>query len=74
MPVCKVLLGIKPGSPALQADSLPSELPGKPCFRRCFLWGRECWLDGDQGSECTGEVAAASALQQGGLGSSSLTN
>ena len=22
--------GIKPGSPALQADSLPSELPGKP--------------------------------------------
>ena len=23
-------LGIKPGSPALQADSLPTELPGKP--------------------------------------------
>ena len=23
-------LGIKPGSPALQADSLPSEPPGKP--------------------------------------------
>jgi len=23
-------LGIKPESPALQADSLPSELPGKP--------------------------------------------
>ena len=22
--------GIKPGSPALQAESLPSELPGKP--------------------------------------------
>ena len=22
--------GIKPGSPALQLDSLPSELPGKP--------------------------------------------
>ena len=22
--------GIEPGSPALQADSLPSELPGKP--------------------------------------------
>ena len=22
--------GIKPGSPALQADSLPTELPGKP--------------------------------------------
>ena len=24
--------GIKPGSPALQADSLPSEPPGKPKF------------------------------------------
>ena len=24
--------GIKPGSPALQVDSLPSELPGKPQF------------------------------------------
>ena len=24
--------GIKPGSPTLQADSLPSELPGKPPF------------------------------------------
>ena len=23
--------GIKPGSPALQADSLPTELRGKPC-------------------------------------------
>ena len=23
--------GIKPESPALQADSLPSEAPGKPC-------------------------------------------
>ena len=26
--------GIKPGSPALQADSLPAELPGKPSWRR----------------------------------------
>ena len=25
-----LLQGIKPKSPALQADSLPSELPGKP--------------------------------------------
>ena len=24
--------GIKPRSPALQADSLPAELPGKPCY------------------------------------------
>ena len=23
--------GIEPGSPALQVDSLPVELPGKPC-------------------------------------------
>ena len=23
--------GIEPASPALQADSLPAELPGKPC-------------------------------------------
>ena len=23
--------GIKPGSPALQVDSLPAEPPGKPC-------------------------------------------
>ena len=26
--------GIKPGSPALQVDSLPTELPGKPIWRR----------------------------------------
>ena len=24
--------GIKPGSPALQADSLPTEIPGKPLY------------------------------------------
>ena len=30
-------LGIKPRYPALQADALPSEPPGKP---RCLLWGR----------------------------------
>ena len=29
--------GIKPGSPALQADSLPAELPGK-------MWGLELWI------------------------------
>ena len=26
--------GIEPGSPALQADSLPAELPGKPHYKR----------------------------------------
>ena len=30
--------GIKPGSPALQADSLPTELQGKPrCLWVCFI-------------------------------------
>ena len=28
--------GIKPGSPALQADSLPSEAPGKP-HMSCYI-------------------------------------
>ena len=37
--------GIQPGSPALQADSLPAELPGKPqqkvanTWRVCKGWG-----------------------------------
>ena len=30
--------GIEPVSPALQADSLPSEPPGKPCFLRVPVW------------------------------------
>ena len=29
--------GIEPGSPTLQADSLPSELPGKPMDKLNFL-------------------------------------
>ena len=29
--------GYKPGSPALQTDSLPSETPGKPYQRNPFL-------------------------------------
>ena len=29
--------GIKPGSPTLQADSLPSEPPGKPKHRWCWV-------------------------------------
>ena len=40
--------GIKPGSPALQADSLLTELQGKPIlqqinqkFFKCYLWKRE---------------------------------
>ena len=30
-------LGIKPGSPALQADSLPPEPPGKPHLGHAYL-------------------------------------
>ena len=29
--------GIKPGSPALQVDSLPSEPLGGPCYATCLL-------------------------------------
>ena len=29
--------GIKPGSPALQADSLPAELPGKPTWNSYIM-------------------------------------
>ena len=35
--------GIKPGSPALQADSLPSEPPGKPTL----------WLGDSKGPDCS---------------------
>ena len=35
--------GIEPGSSALQVDSLPAQLPGKPCKVSCYYsqsWGR----------------------------------
>ena len=32
--------GIEPGSPALQADALPSKPPGKPWWRRAPPWWR----------------------------------
>jgi len=36
--------GIKPGSPTLQADSLPSEPPGKPhTLRRCSVFAE--WIN-----------------------------
>ena len=37
--------GIKLGSPALQVDSLPAELPGKPCMPS-DLWLRICFWGG----------------------------
>ena len=33
--------GIEPGSPALQVDSLPTELPGKPLDRQGKIFQRE---------------------------------
>ena len=36
-------LGIKPGSSALQADSLPSELPGKPVIVHTLRFMHEIW-------------------------------
>ena len=38
--------GIEPGSPALQADSLPSEAPGKPRVRRGLTKLQRCYFDG----------------------------
>ena len=37
--------GIEPGSPALQADSLPSEPPGKPIARGIFCFLKFLLLD-----------------------------
>ena len=34
--------GIEPSSPALQADSLPTEQPGKPLPQICSVWISEC--------------------------------
>ena len=35
---CQALLRIEPWSPALQANTLPSELPGKPIHQQCLLF------------------------------------
>ena len=41
--------GIKPRSPALQADSLPSEPPGKPSFNQQWLaFGAGCPREGSE--------------------------
>ena len=36
--------GIEPGSPTLQADSLPSELPGKPLLKPYCLLSTASWI------------------------------
>ena len=38
--------GIEPGSPALQADTLPSEPPGKPKLFKFFFFGCTTQLAG----------------------------
>ena len=41
--------GMEPGSPALQADSLPSEPPGKPSFNQQWLaFGAGCPREGSE--------------------------
>ena len=36
--------GIEPKSPALQADTLPSEPPGKPAWNSYLPWFKNCFL------------------------------
>ena len=64
--------GIEPGSPALQADALPSELPGKPWFN---YWGRKIHCRRDRlptpvflGFHC-GSVGKESVCNEGDLDS-----
>ena len=51
--------GIEPGSPELQADSLPAELPGKPKYTK---YGSILRLVGDQ-SRLPGEISITSDMQ-----------
>ena len=37
-------LGIKPGSPALQADSLPTEPLGRPMWKVCYVTFNVIWI------------------------------
>ena len=45
--------GIEPGSPALQADSLPTELSGKPWFKLLQFWelASRKWEKNNPGTE-----------------------
>ena len=43
--------GIEPGSPASQADALPSEPPGKPWWPVVTLHVKAGWLDGQMERE-----------------------
>ena len=44
--------GIEPRSPALKADTLPPEPPGKSCTRTERLGLHFCWWYSGQGSSC----------------------
>ena len=46
---------IEPGSPALQADALPSEPPGKPPEEKCQLIGKTLMLGKTEGKRRRGQ-------------------
>ena len=50
--------GIKPGSPALQADSLPTELSGKPLqfIESALKYGFPHWLSGKESARDAGDT------------------
>ena len=54
--------GINPGSPAFQADTLPSEPPGKPQFYTYLLGytGLPMWLSGIESSCHAGDLGSVS--------------
>ena len=67
--------GIESGSPALQADSLPSEPPGKPCVHASFLmfvtnlspswgWGRLSHQDASGAKRPAAWLSVARRTQQ----------
>ena len=60
--------GIEPGSPALQADSLPAELPGKPLISVCQIKKKGCLSQ-----VFTDEVGVSSRQIQGRPSSRSIT-
>ena len=57
--------GIDPGSPALQADSLPTELSGKPRLDEKALLNYHNWhiVEVSGSRACLGPAAAAESLQ-----------
>ena len=50
---------IEPGSPVLQADSLPTELQGKPSAPLRLLKRKSHWCEGREGCRCSGSSRTA---------------